>query len=491
MRQQNLSEKRKLVTLLSLLLSLGFLATTLSSYYVSKASIRDSIENYELPLTSDTIYSEIQKDLILPVFISSMMASDTFLRDWVLSGEQNADQITKYLRQIQDRYNTVTSFLVSDKTGAYYQRDGILKQVRPDEPRDVWYYRVRDMEAPYEINVDVDLANRDEMTVFINYRVLDYEGRFIGATGVGLQVDAVRRQIGDYQRRYQRDIYFVNKEGVVVLHGNEKNANGSDIHEAEGLRDLANEILSRPAGRYHYRQADQRQFLNVRFIPELDWYLFVEKTEDEALAGIRSTLYINLGLCLFITSIVLIVTHLTVGHYQKRLEAMATTDKLTGLVNRHAFDILARQLLSDSHRNRLPVTAMVLDIDHFKTVNDRFTHMTGDRVIHDVAAAIRGRMRESDVVCRWGGEEFLILLKGCSQEQAMPMADQIRLSVAALSFEYAGVTFSVTISLGVAEHLPGESEEAFLLRADRALYRAKDQGRNRVCADEQCPPSGA
>ncbi|HNY27125.1 MAG TPA: sensor domain-containing diguanylate cyclase [Candidatus Sumerlaeota bacterium] len=490
MSHQSLSDRHKLLTLLSLLLSLGFLATTLSSYYVSKTSIRNSIENYELPLTSDTIYSEIQKDLILPVFISSMMANDTFLRDWILSGEEDVEKITKYLRQIQDRYHTVSSFLVSDRTSAYYQRDGILKRVRPDEPRDVWYYRVRDMEAPYEINVDVDLANRDALTVFINYRMFDYDGRFIGSTGVGLQVDAVRRQINDYQQRYRRDIYFVNKEGVVVLHGNEDNANGSDIHAAQGLDGLADEILAQPDGHYEYHRDGQHHLLNVRFIPELNWYLFVEKTEDEALVGIRNTLYLNLGLCFLITSVVLLITHLTVGHYQKRLEAMATTDKLTGLVNRHAFDILARQLLNDSHRNSLSVSVLVLDIDHFKTVNDRFTHITGDRVIHDVAATLRARVRKSDVVCRWGGEEFLILLKSCNLEQAVLMAEQIRLSVANQTFEHAGAPFSVTISLGVAEYLPDESEEAFLLRADRALYRAKDLGRNRVCSDELVPPAG-
>ncbi len=489
MHRQNLSERRKLFLLLSLLLSLGFLATTLSSYQVSKTSIRASIEDYELPLTSDTIYSEIQKDLILPVFISSMMASDTFLRDWMLAGERDVEKITKYLRQIQDRYNTVTSFLVSDKTTHYYQRNGILKQVRPDEPRDVWYYRVRDMKEPYEINVDVDLANRDALTVFINYRVLDYEGRFLGATGVGLQVDAVRRQINDYQRRYHRDIYFVNREGVVVLHGGEKNTNGSSIHQTEGLGELAKEILAQTAGRYDYYCADRHHLLNVRFIPELDWYLFVEKTEDEALADIRSTLYLNLTICFVITGVVLLIIHFTVGRYQRRLEAMATTDKLTGLVNRHAFDILARQILSDARRSNLAVTAMVLDLDYFKTINDRFTHLMGDRVIREVSEAIRSRVRESDVVCRWGGEEFLILLKGCNLSQAEKMAEQVRQTVAGLSFEYAGTHFSITVSLGLAEYRSGESEEQFLLRADRALYRAKDLGRNRVCSDEQGTPA--
>lgn len=91
------------------------------NYHVSKAAIRESIVASELPLTSDNIYSEIQKDLIRPIFVSSMMASDTFLRDWALAGERDAGQIVKYLREVKVRYGAFTSFFVSERTRTYYQ----------------------------------------------------------------------------------------------------------------------------------------------------------------------------------------------------------------------------------------------------------------------------------------------------------------------------------------------------------------------------------
>src|SRR5512146_2776777 len=109
-------DKRKLIVILSLLLSVGFAVIALVNYHVSKAAIRESIVANELPLTSDNIYSELQKDLIRPVFISSMMASDTFLRDWVLSGEKDVGRMTKYLKEVMGRYHTFTSFFVSDRT---------------------------------------------------------------------------------------------------------------------------------------------------------------------------------------------------------------------------------------------------------------------------------------------------------------------------------------------------------------------------------------
>ncbi|HSC84846.1 MAG TPA: GGDEF domain-containing protein, partial [Pseudomonas sp.] len=155
------------VTLLLLLLVLlfgGFLATTLASYYASRDNIRYSIVNTELPLTSDNIYSEIQKDLIRPTLIASMMSHDTFLRDWVLAGEQDAEPMTRYLREVQEHYGAYTSFFISEKTRTYYQAKGVLKQVREGEPRDAWYFRVRNMAEPYEISVDPDLANQDRLT---------------------------------------------------------------------------------------------------------------------------------------------------------------------------------------------------------------------------------------------------------------------------------------------------------------------------------------
>ncbi|MBU1397663.1 MAG: GGDEF domain-containing protein, partial [Proteobacteria bacterium] len=165
------SQKNRLILIISLLLITGFLITSLASFFVSRASLRSQISEKELPLTGDNIYSEIQRDLLSPVFISSLMAADTFLRDWVIKGEQDTTKITRYLKEIKTKYNTYTSFFISDRTSNYYYAGGILKKVSPEEDRDKWYYRVREMKPDYEINIDPDMANKDTMTIFINYRV--------------------------------------------------------------------------------------------------------------------------------------------------------------------------------------------------------------------------------------------------------------------------------------------------------------------------------
>ena len=474
-------DKQKLITALSVLLSLGFVITSFASYFVSKETIRQSIIRDELPLTADNIYSEIQKDLVRPTFISSMMASDTFLRDWVIAGEKDVGQITKYLDEIKKRYGTFASFYVSEQTHNYYYPQGILKKISTEDAHDVWYYRVRAMKQPYEISVDTDQSNRDALTIFINYHVYDYAEKFLGVAGIGLTVDAVRKLIDSYQERYNRIVYFVDLKGDVALYSNHQTSPGDNIRRIAGLRAQADTILKNQSGSYQYKRDGRIHLLNVRFIPELDWYLFVEKMEDEALAEIKRTLYMNLALCGLVTLVVLTLTNITINRYQRRLEEMATTDKLTGLANRQACELFADQAVKLARRNQEPLSAILIDIDHFKQVNDRYGHLAGDAVIKHLAETIQGCLRESDFLCRWGGEEYLLLMKGCDLNRAQIIAEHIRTTVKETPIDHAGQSIPITVSLGVAEHRDEESNTLMFGRADQALYRAKESGRDRVC----------
>ncbi|MDD0842039.1 sensor domain-containing diguanylate cyclase [Pseudomonas sp. Gutcm_11s] len=473
--------------LLTILLLGGFLATSLVSYYVSRDSIRDNIVNTELPLTSDNIYSEIQKDLIRPTQIASMMSRDTFLRDWALNGEQDIGPMTRYLREIQDHYGTFTSFFISERTRTYYQAKGVLKQVKEDEPRDAWYFRVRGMAEPYEISVDPDMANSDRLTFFINFKVFDYQEQFIGVAGVGLTVDAVVKLVDDYQRRYDRTIYFTDRNGRLVL----TSAGGGPLGLQRGqvLGDLPAlqpllAVLPKPdSGRYEYVEGGHRHFLNVRYIPELDWFLFVDKIEDGALSDIRQGLYLNLLICALVSLLVIVLVYLATRRYQKRIAALATTDVLTGLPNRRGFDLLATQALHESVRERSPLSALLIDLDHFKLLNDTHGHLAGDQVLRGFARSLQGNLRQSDIICRWGGEEFILLLKDTGTTTARLLAEKIRQQTEEELFPFNGVDLQVTTSIGVTELQGDESLERLIARADRALYRAKQSGRNRVCED--------
>lgn len=319
-----LKEKYRLIVVLSIILLLSFLFVGISAYIASRDAIRSGISQQALPLTADNIYSEIQKDLLRPVFISSMMAHDTFLRDWMIGGERDVSQMTRYLQEIHTEYAANTAFLVSERTRKHYVAKGVMKTVSEQDPRDKWYFRVRKMQAPYESNVDPDQANRDVPTVFINYRVYDYRGEYIGAAGVGLTLDKVGDHIDRYQNVFNRRIYFVDHSGKIVLGGKTMRGVSGSIRDIPGIKAIADQILGggKAPLQLEYRQGESLVMVNSRYIPELDNYLLVEQDDRDDTKGVRRVLTINLAVGAVIVLLALMLIRRSIGRYQQRIERM-------------------------------------------------------------------------------------------------------------------------------------------------------------------------
>ena len=174
----------------------------------------------------------------------------------------------------------------------------------------------------------------------------------------------------------------------------------------------------------------------------------------------------------------------------ERIKLLGLIDPLTGIHNRRYFDERLIEETSRALRLERPLGCLFLDIDHFKQFNDRFGHAIGDQVLREVARTIKSQMRASDVLARFGGEEFAVLLIQMDRDEAMEIAERIRAAVAARPLQAGeGTAETVTVSIGCAvlEGMPetaaGEDASHNLLNlADQALYRAKETGRNRVCA---------
>ena len=158
----------------------------------------------------------------------------------------------------------------------------------------------------------------------------------------------------------------------------------------------------------------------------------------------------------------------------QRLEELSRTDPLTSLRNRRSFDEELASLFEHARRYSRPLAVAMIDVDHFKRVNDERGHQEGDRVLQRVASILRRCTRQSDLVARYGGEEFVVVLPETPLFEALQFAEKIRASVAADEI-------GVTVSLGLAAMPPSRSDAAALIgAADQALYRAKESGRNRV-----------
>jgi diguanylate cyclase (GGDEF)-like protein len=172
----------------------------------------------------------------------------------------------------------------------------------------------------------------------------------------------------------------------------------------------------------------------------------------------------------------------------RRLANAALSDSLTGLPNRRSAMDQLEQAWSAASRTGLPLAVMVIDIDHFKHINDTYGHAAGDKVLREAAAALRTSARREDSVCRIGGEEFLVICPNTDLKAAMQSAERLRATLGARRIAIGKVEKSITTSVGVAVREPGTVDiDALVSAADQALYAAKDAGRNQVRS--QRPPS--
>ena len=165
----------------------------------------------------------------------------------------------------------------------------------------------------------------------------------------------------------------------------------------------------------------------------------------------------------------------------ERMQKMAITDSLTGLFNRRYFYMILNNEIERARRYASDLSLVMMDIDLFKRVNDKFGHLAGDHVLHEVAEICMPILRQSDVMFRYGGEEFMILLPETTKEEAAKVAERIRQSIAETDFNTRNGIIKITASIGVTEYSPDFSAaNTFIESADKALYRAKEMGRNKV-----------
>ena len=173
---------------------------------------------------------------------------------------------------------------------------------------------------------------------------------------------------------------------------------------------------------------------------------------------------------------------------QQELERAAQLDYLTGIYNRRAIEDLARRAIAASRRHGMPMAMMIVDVDHFKRINDQFGHETGDQALMETVRRLRESLRSEDLVGRLGGEEFVAILPNTDAASALAAAERVRVAFADTPMRFENESVTVTISAGVALLAPGDQQFSHLLRrADRAMYAAKNAGRNQVMLDGGSP----
>lgn len=193
--------------------------------------------------------------------------------------------------------------------------------------------------------------------------------------------------------------------------------------------------------------------------------------------GFTLVSFINLTAVYFIVGLLIFYYELSRSEAFKKLQELSTTDALTGLFNRRHIDLKMHEVYALSLRYETPFSLILLDIDDFKKVNDTCGHLEGDKVLQKISHLLSMNSRESDIVGRWGGEEFLIVCPNTNIQSAQHVAEKMRQAVEKEVFD---INFPITASFGVSEYKDDQPYEEIVLMVDRALYKAKGEGKNKI-----------
>lgn len=339
----------------------------------------------------------------------------------------------------------------------------------------------------------VEAAGR-QRNFYASYPVRDDSGKVIG-------VAVLKKSLEDFEAdlsRFDRTFYLVDAHGIVAVTNRPEMRFRTLWPLPLGLQPAllaqfgplkTNPLLRRPVvGSSWITVNGERDYFQRRPISHGNWSLVTQKAPPGIFAsrvlGIIITFQMTIMALVYLVGRerwvhdrVQLEKRLELEELARNLDLRAATDPLTGLFNRRKFDReLAAEILR-AQRYKTPLSLVLFDIDHFKKINDTHGHQIGDQVLIELSRFVTANIRNSDVLARWGGEEFVILCPGCNGPMACQLAENLRGSIRTLIIDGAG---TMTCSFGVAQFEEGDTPDSLIARADDALYRAKMNGRNMV-----------
>ncbi len=474
-----MNSKYKIIFIIATLLLVFSLSLPIMNYVISLHNAQEQLKNSSLPLSTDNIYSEIQTHLIEPNIVASMMAQDTFLKDWLIHSEKKNGNIQKFLESIKNKYKMHTVFLASQKTKNYYSSKGFVEKMNEEKAINAWYYTFRDTTLAHEVNIDFNEHIDNSLIMFINHKIFDGEYHLLGITGVGLKLSYIDAMLKKFRQEYKFEVSFVAEDGKIIIQERGKNY-FSSLQKNKALYKYKEELFSNKKESVNYTRNGDEYLVHSKFIPELNLYLLVQAKVSDFTYDVKQAFFLNLLLSLLLTAIIVLIIIQMIQKHSEKLENIANYDSLTELLTRRFFNDKIQEQLLRQKRKEVDMSILFLDIDNFKHVNDTFGHDIGDKVLLRVAQIMKNNVREIDYISRWGGEEFIIALIDSSLEESQKVAEKIRIKFEEDSVLFTLLSYKLTSSFGLTQIKENDRIEDIVKRADKALYEAKNTGKNKV-----------
>jgi len=458
-----------------------FLVTIVTVILTSYFTLKDVINTHNKQIQSAVtpLFSLVTSEILRPLNVANFMAKNKFVVDYAEQEKIDEDFLISYLKEISKSYNML-AFIALEKHGTMIDSNG--KQGALDGENVEWFHRLKGLPG----DQFTDIGNAENPHLYFDKKIRNADGKFIGFTGVALDLKYFANKFQEYNDRFGFELYFVDNNNIITLSSNSiiKSQSHHRTDLITRLSDLPwyqsllqnNFTDSKLTSEVMYT-SDQGLLISQMPIQELNWRMFIV-SPPAAEQSAYWKIFIARFMLFFIIIIIFYMALLTIIKYLKsRLIKHAETDHLTQLPNRShihwRFENIAK--------NNQNLCLVIADIDNFKKINDTYGHLVGDDVLRIIAEQLSQTLRKIDVVGRWGGEEFVMLLPSTSAEQAHTIVERIRKNIAAISFPISTTSdsFTTTISFGICEaEIKNKTIENYIQGADKALYQAKSNGRN-------------
>ncbi|MEO1244155.1 MAG: sensor domain-containing diguanylate cyclase [Pseudomonadota bacterium] len=418
------------------------------------------------------VYELVRDELLRPLYIAETFASTINFTTTMDSPEFDEAVLLRRLQEMEQDLG-LRFFVASERTRKQYLSDGTTLDLVEGEVS--WYFEAQ----PHDKDFMADLGQVGDVHLFFDVKVYGRDREFLGYVGVGKHIQQFIDTFDRYKARYGYDFLFVNDQNEIILSSlPELIVTDAHIPKLESLEWFDHGDSSQSRHDSEIIQIDDEDFLISEFgIEQLGWRLLLLIPLEARQAQTTRSFVISA-----VTAVVsVLLLALTIFYlmllYKRNLEKKAEVDVLTGLPNR----IFIQRYYDQLQRDGGTLCAIIIDLDRFKRINDTYGHDAGDRVLKAAATVFRDVLRDRDVVGRWGGEEFVMLLPATSVDTGMAIAERARRKLESLKIGLRESNVSITASFGVAFGPARDESLADLMdRADKVLYEAKENGRNQV-----------
>lgn len=418
------------------------------------------------------VFKLVRDELLRPLYIAETFASSIDFTTMMDSPDFDEQTLLSRLQKLEQDLGLIF-FVASEQTRRQYFSNGRTLDLIEGEVS--WYFEAKAVDKDFM----ADLGQVGDVHLFYDVKMVGPNQEFLGYVGVGKRVQRFLDIFNLYKSRYNYEFLFVNDKDEIIL------SSLPDLVVTDAyIPTLESLAWFRDGNRYQQSndseiiQIKEEDFLVSEFgIEELGWRLLLFVPLEARQAQITSSFVTNALAALLIVTLLASAAIFLMLLYKRNIEKKTEIDPLTSLPNRTH----AQRRFDELQRSGAQVCVLIIDLDRFKNINDTYGHDAGDNVLKIVATALKQELREQDVVSRWGGEEFVMLVPAQSIDRGKKIAERARENLESLEIRIQESSLFVTASFGVAfGAAANESLEELLVKADEMLYQAKQEGRNQV-----------